>query len=61
MPSSAVPSIDTPAAIVIARSSSARCSASALPSDFSARIRYGSVAPGRHGVSAARAESISAA
>ncbi len=61
MPSSAVPSMLTPAAIAIARSSKLRCSGSAEPSTRNARTRYGSVAAGRHGVSTARAESISAA
>ena len=61
MPSSAAPSIVTPAAFVIARSSKARCTESAGPRSRRARIRYGRVAPGRHGVSAPRAESMSAA
>ena len=63
MPSSAVPSIVTPSAIAMARSSNPRCTESgdAEPSSRDARSKYGSAAEGRQGFSAARAESMSAA
>jgi len=61
IPSSAVPSMATPAAVAIARSSNAALHGVGGSTSRSARTRYGSAVDGRQGVSAARAESMSAA